>query len=195
MADSPTGPYHDAIGRALILDDMTPNGPRGWWNDFDPTVMIDDDGTPWLCWGNGTCFLAPLKQNMVELAGEIRTLPMENYVEGPWLYKRGDVYYNVYASMGPGAETISYAMAPSLDGPWTFQGELTGIAKDSFTIHPGVIDYQGRSYLFYHNASLSLDGYGPATGRRSVCIDELHYNADGTMQNVTQTREGIRRGV
>ena len=62
VADSPTGPYHDAIGRALILDDMTPNGPRGWWNDFDPTVMIDDDGTPWLCWGNGTCFWLPLSR-------------------------------------------------------------------------------------------------------------------------------------
>jgi beta-xylosidase len=124
---------------------------------------------------------------MTGLAGEIRTLPMENYVEGPWLYRRGDWYYNVYASMGEGGETISYSMAPSLDGPWTFMGELTGPAKDSFTIHPGVIDYKGRSYLFYHNSTLSLDGYGPATGRRSVCVDELHYNKGGSMQTVSQT--------
>ena len=191
VADHPEGPYKDAIGKALILDDMTPNGPRGWWNDFDPTIMIDDDGTPWLCWGNGTCFLAPLKKNMVELAGEIRILPMENYVEGPWLYKRNGLYYNVYASMGAGGETISYAMAPSVEGPWTFMGEVTGPAKDSFTIHPGVIDFKGRSYLFYHNSTLSLDGYGPATGRRSVCVDELRYNGDGTIQRVEQTKEGI----
>ena len=191
VADSPVGPYRDAIGKALILDDMTPNGPRGWWNDFDPTVMIDDDGTPWLCWGNGTCFLAPLKKTMTELDGEIRTLPMENYVEGPWLFKRDNYYYNVYASMGQGGETISYAMASSLDGPWEFKGELTGSAKDSFTIHPGVIDYNGHSYLFYHNSTLSLDGYGPAVGRRSVCVDELRYNEDGTMQPVEQTIEGI----
>lgn len=184
VADRPEGPYRDAIGKALILDDMTPNGPRGWWNDFDPTVMIDDDGTPWLCWGNGTCFLAPLKKNMTELDGEIRILPMENYVEGPWLYKRGDWYYNVYASMGKNMETISYAMAPSVEGPWEFKGEITGEAKDSFTIHPGVIDYKGRSYLFYHNSTLSLEGYGPATGRRSVCVDELFYNPDGTIQRI-----------
>ena len=172
---------------------MTPNGPRGWWNDFDPTVMIDDDGTPWMCWGNGTCFLVKLKRNMVELDGEIQVLPMENYVEGPWIYKRDGHYYNVYASMGRGGESISYAMADNIEGPWTFRGELTGPGKDSFTIHPGVIDFQGKSYLFYHNSTLSLDGYGPATGRRSVCVDEVRYNADGTMQYVEQTLGGIDR--
>lgn len=191
VADSPTGPYVDAIGKALILDEMTPNGPRGWWNDFDPTVMIDDDGTPWLCWGNGTCFLARLKKNMTELDGDIMILPMENYVEGPWIYKRDGHYYNVYASMGEGRETVSYAMAPSIEGPWTFMGELTGMGDDSFTIHPGVIDYKGHSYLFYHNSSLSLDGYGPATGRRSICVDEMFYNPDGTIRPVSQTESGV----
>lgn len=179
VSDTPTGPFKDAIGRPLITDDMTDNGPRGWWNDFDPTVMVDDDGTPWLCWGNGTCFLAPLKRNLIELAGPIEILPMENYVEGPWLYKRGKHYYNVYASMGNHLETISYAMAPSVEGPWTFAGELLGEQKDSFTTHPGIIDYKGKSYLFYHGTSLSLDGYGPATGRRSICFTEIYYDQEG----------------
>lgn len=179
VSDTPTGPFVDAIGKPLITDDMTDNGPRGWWNDFDPTIMIDDDGTPWLCWGNGTCFLAPLKHDLIELAGPIAILPMENYVEGPWLYKRGEHYYNVYASMGNHLETISYAMAPSVEGPWTFAGELLGEQKDSFTTHPGIIDYKGKSYLFYHGTSLSLDGYGPATGRRSICFTEIYYDQDG----------------
>ena len=191
VADNPTGPYTDAIGKPLITDEMTPNGPRGWWNDIDPTVMIDDDGTPWLAWGNGTCFLARLNRNMVELDGEIQILPMKNYVEGPWLYKRDGHYYMVYASMGPGRETISYAMADNVEGPWEFKGELTGMAKDSFTIHPGVIDYKGHSYLFYHNSTVSIDGYGPATGRRSVCFDEMFYNPDGTIKPVVQHVEGI----
>ena len=192
VADRPEGPYVDAIGKPLILDSMTDNGPRGWWNDIDPTVMIDDDGTPWMSWGNGTCFLVKLKKNMVELDGEIMVLPMENYTEGPWLYKCDGHYYNVYASMGPGRETISYAMAENVEGPWTNMGELSGMAKDSFTIHPGVIDYKGKSYLFYHNSTLSLDGYGPATGRRSICVDEMFYNADGTIRPVVQTRAGIK---
>ena len=179
VSDTPDGPFKDAIGKPLVTDEMTDNGPRGWWNDFDPTVMVDDDGTPWLCWGNGTCFLAPLKHNLIELAGPITILPMENYVEGPWLYKRNGHYYNVYASMGHTLETISYAMAPAVEGPWTFAGELLGEQKDSFTTHPGIIDYKGKSYLFYHGTSLSLDGYGPATGRRSICFTEIYYDQDG----------------
>ena len=107
VSDSPTGPFTDAIGRPLVSDDMTSNGERGWWNDIDPTVLIDDDGTPWLCWGNGTCFLARLKKNMIEIDGEIMVLDLPRYVEGPWLHKRGDMYYLTYASMGKGRETIS----------------------------------------------------------------------------------------
>ena len=193
VADSPTGPFRDAIGKPLIVDSMTPNAhPLGWWNDIDPTVFIDDDGTAWLSWGNGTCFLARLKSNMIELDSEIMALPMENYVEGPWLYKRkadnGQTWwYMIYASMGRRGETISYAMASEVTGPWTFRGELTGPAKDSFTIHPGVVDFQGHSYLFYHNSTLSLNGYGPATGRRSVCCEEMFYNPDGTIRPVVQT--------
>ena len=189
VADSPTGPFTDAIGGPLITDKMTKNGPLGWWNDIDPTVFIDADGTPWMAWGNGTCFLARLKKNMVELDGEIQVLPMENYVEGPWLYRRGDKYYMIYASMGPGQETISYAMAPSVEGPWEYMGELSGTAKDSFTIHPGVVDFCGKSWFFYHNCSLSLDGYGPATGRRSVCIEEMFYNPSGTIRHIDQKVE------
>lgn len=78
-----------------------------------------------------------------------------------------------------------------MEGPWTPQGELTGMAENSFTIHPGIIEFQGQWYLFYHNAVLTLDGHAGAIGRRSVCVDELHYNPDGTMQTVVQTKEGV----
>ena len=189
--------FKDAIGKPLIVDSMTPNTPPNfWWNDFDPTVFIDDDGTPWMAWGNGTCFLVRLKPNMTELDGEIMSFHLERYVEGPWLYKRkaddGTVWwYNVYASMGRGRETISYAMAREVTGPWEYKGELTGMAESSFTIHPGVIEFKGKNYLFYHNSTLSLHGYGPATGRRSVCVDEMFYNPDGTIQPVIQTKQGV----
>lgn len=116
VSDSPTGPFIDARGTPLITDDMTPNGPRGWWNDIDPTVFVDDDGTPWMSWGNGTCFLVKLKPNMTELDGNIEILKMPKFVEGPWIHKRENLYYLTYASMGKGRETISYATAPSMEG-------------------------------------------------------------------------------
>ena len=147
VSDSPTGPFIDARGTPLITDDMTPNGPRGWWNDIDPTVFVDDDGTPWMSWGNGTCFLVKLKPNMTELDGNIEILKMPKFVEGPWIHKRENLYYLTYASMGKGRETISYATAPSMEGPWTYRGVLTGMAENSFTIHPGIIEFKGQNYL------------------------------------------------
>lgn len=187
VGDSPVGPFVDAIGKPLVSDDMTDNGKRGWWNDIDPTVLIDGDDA-WLCWGNGTCFLAKLKPNMIELDGDIKVVDVPNYVEGPWLHKRNGIYYLTYASFGNGSETISYATAPSMEGPWTPQGELTGNAENSFTIHPGIVEFKGQPYLFYHNATLELDGHKGAIGRRSVCVDSLFYNEDGTMNHVTQTK-------
>ena len=187
VSDSPTGPFVDAIGAPLVHDKMTDNGARGWWNDIDPTVLIDGDDA-WLCWGNGTCFLAKLKPNMVELDGEIKVIDLPKYVEGPWLHKHNDIYYLTYAGMGAGRENIAYATATSMEGPWTYQGELTGMAENSFTIHPGIAEYNGQWYLFYHNAVLTIDGIKGAIGRRSVCVDKLFYHEDGAMQYVEQTK-------
>lgn len=185
VSDSPTGPFVDAIGKPLVHDKMTDNGARGWWNDIDPTVLIEGDEA-WLCWGNGTCFMAKLKPNLTELDGDIKVVDLPRFVEGPWLHKRGDLYYLTYASMGRGRETIAYATSKSMDGPWEYKGVLTGEADNSFTIHPGIVEYKDKWYLFYHNAVLTIDGIKGAIGRRSVCVEELHYNPDGTMKYVEQ---------
>lgn len=185
VSDSPTGPFVDAIGKPLVHDKMTDNGARGWWNDIDPTVLIEGDEA-WLCWGNGTCFMAKLKPNLTELDGEIKVINLPRFVEGPWLHKKDDLYYLTYASMGRGRETIAYATSKSMEGPWEYRGVLTGEAENSFTIHPGIIEYKDKWYLFYHNAVLTIDGIKGAIGRRSVCVEELHYNEDGTMKYVEQ---------
>lgn len=191
VSDSPTGPFVDARGTPLIRDNMTNNGKV--WDDIDPTVLIDDDGQAYLSWGNPICYLVKLKSNMTEIDGEIKMITPPNYAEGPWLHKRNGIYYLTYpAFVAPvGSEQICYATATNINGPWTYRGVLTGTAKNSYTIHPGIVEYKGQSYLFYHNATLTLNGQGPATGRRSVCVEYLCYNADGTIMPITQTTAGI----
>ena len=66
-------------------------------------------------------------------------------------------------------------------GPWTYRGQVTGSARNSFTIHPAVVDFKGRTFLFYHNAALSINGEGGALGRRAVCVDELFFNEDASV--------------
>ncbi len=191
VSDTPTGPFKDARGTALVSDETTPSDRA--WNDIDPTVFIDDDGTGWIAWGNPYLYLAKLKPNMIEIDGEIQKIDLPNYTEGPWLYRRGDIYYMVYAAFAHQgtAEKICYATARDINGPWEYQGILTGFAEKSYTIHPGIVEFKGQSYLFYHNATLTLNGESGAVGRRCVCAEYLYYNSDGTIQPVTQTKPGI----
>lgn len=193
VSDKPTGPFVDARGSVLITNAMTPQGKHDW-SDIDPTVLIDDDGTPWLMWGNGNCFRAKLKPNMIELDGPIEEVKLTRYEEGPWLHKHGKTYYLTYASRERGPkepETISYATAPAVTGPWTYRGELTGPAENSGTIHPAIISFKGKDYFFYHDGTLTIGDKKGGSYRRAVRVERLFYNADGTMKPVAQTAAGV----
>jgi arabinoxylan arabinofuranohydrolase len=193
VSDKPTGPFVDAKGSALITNEMTPKGTHSW-EDIDPTVLTDDDGTTWIAWGNRQCYIAKLKPNMIELDGPITEITPPHFEEGPWLHKRGKLYYLTYASLDRSKhrdEKVSYATAPTIRGPWTYRGELTGSGKYSFTIHPGIVEFQKRWYLFLHNATLAIGDLNGAIGRRAVTVEYLRYNPDGTMRPVVQTEAGV----
>jgi arabinoxylan arabinofuranohydrolase len=193
VSDKPTGPFVDARGSALITNQMTPKGTHTW-EDIDPTVFTDDDGTSWLAWGNANCYLAKLKPDMIEIDGPILEITPPHFEEGPWLHKRGDLYYLTYASWDrktQSSEHVSYATAPSVTGPWTYRGLLTGPARNSFTIHPGIAQFKGNWYLFLHNATLTIGDVKGAIGRRAVTVEHLQYNPDGTMKPVVQSELGV----
>lgn len=185
VSDSPTGPFKDARGSALITNDMTRVATHPW-DDIDPTVLIDDDGQAWLFWGNGVCYYARLKPNMTELDGPIESLKLPYYTEAPWINKHAGWYYLSYASGFP--EKISYAMSRSITGPWAYKGVLNELVGNSNTNHQAIIDFKGKSYFIYHNGALAADA---GSFHRSVCIDYLYYNPDGTIKRVVMTSEGV----
>ncbi|MDR2953072.1 MAG: family 43 glycosylhydrolase [Treponema sp.] len=215
VAETVTGPYvperTPVVTRSQQLADT---GVQGRNNDLniDPTALIDDDGKAYLMWGQMP-FYAELNEDMISIKGKIKLWPpgVENhaewksedtYDEGPYLYKRGDWYYMFYPSgiAEAGYERISYSMAPSFNGPWTEGVRITGGAPGfsggyCYTIHPGILEFKGQAYLFYHNARLSLEVDGAtwngATGRRSVAVDYLYFNEDGTIPFVTLSNDGI----
>ncbi|TWT66330.1 Xylosidase/arabinosidase [Posidoniimonas polymericola] len=190
VSDSPTGPFVDARGSALVTNDMT-KATQISWDDIDPTVWIDDDGQAWLFWGNQKCYWARLKPNMTELDGEIHVIPDEQlgaFTEAPWIHKRGDTYYLSYATGFP--EKIAYSTSKQLVGPWEPRGLLSEGAPNSNTIHQGIISFQGADYFFYHNGMVQAPNTG-GSFRRSVCIDRLYYDDNGLMKRIVQTSEGL----
>jgi len=190
VSDNPTGPFEDARGSALVVNEMT-TATGIWWDDIDPTVWIEDDGQAYLFWGNQKCYWARLKANMIELDGEIHVLPDEEvkgFTEAPWIHKHGDLYYLSYATGFP--EKVAYSTSSKITGPWTPRGLLAEIAGNSNTIHQSIIQFMGRWYFIYHNGGIQHPNTG-GSYRRSVCIDYLDYNPDGTLKRVVQTTEGV----
>ena len=56
-----------------------------------------------------------------------------------------------------------------------------------FTNHPGIADFKGHSYLFYHTGELP----GGSLFHRSVCVAEFTYCADGSIRTIPKCA-GIR---
>jgi beta-xylosidase len=187
VADKPEGPYKDARGSALVTNDMTTAQTKISWDDIDPTVFIDDDGQAYLIWGNTACYYAKLKKNMIELDGPIKTFDLPHYTEAPWIHKHNGWYYLSYAYDFP--EKTAYAMSRHITGPWVYKGILNEIAGNSNTNHQAIIDFKGKTYFIYHNGALTPDA---GSFHRSVCIDYLYYNPDGTVKRVVMTSEGVK---
>lgn len=188
VSDSPTGPFTDALGKALITNDLTTEAKISW-DDIDPSVFVDESGQAYLFWGNTTLHYAKLKQNMVELDGPVQKIGLPKFTEAPWVHRRGGWYYLSYATEFP--EKTAYAMSRSLQGPWVYKGLLGEIPGNSNTAHQAIINFKGKDYFIYHNGALVPDA---GSFHRSVCVDYLYYNKDGTMKRVVMTSEGVNGG-
>jgi arabinoxylan arabinofuranohydrolase len=194
VADSPTGPFTDAIGAPLLSN----------YQYIDPTVFIDDDGQAYLYFGNPKLWYVKLNEDMITMDGGVQEIPMTTqgfgerrggatqdrpsaYEEGPWFYKRNDLHYMVYPT-GELPEHIAYSTSPEATGPWSYGGEIMdSVSGHAFTNHPGVIDFKGRSYFFYHTQELP----GGGGFKRSDAIEEFTYNPDGSIPAINKTSEGV----
>jgi hypothetical protein len=179
---SPTGPFTDFLGQPLIAHDDLPIADNEKAN-LDPTVLIDGR-TPYLWWGNGRCYFAELTPDLRRLASPIGTVDLPRFEEGAHIHAARGWYYLSYGYGTP--ERVAYAMSRSVHGPWEFRGILNEIPGNCETNRPCILEYRGQSFFLYHNGALP----GGGSHRRSVCIDRLHYNPDGTMQRVVMTSEG-----
>jgi beta-xylosidase len=189
-SSSPTGPFTDARGSALITNDMTTQTSIDW-DDIDPAVFIEENGEAFLFWGNSVPKYARLADNMIELGGEIKVIDIPNFTEALWVHKKESHYYLSYACYFP--EKICYAMSDSIHGPWKPMGILNEVAGNTETNHQSIIEFNGEDYFIYHTGAVPPRNGQPSGGRfrRSVAIDPLYYNDDGSLQRVIMTSEGL----
>ena len=119
----------------------------------------------------------------------------DGFKEGPFAFKRGDWYYLTFpwvrgdTSDGKNpTETLAYAMSKNPLGPWDFKGIIMAEHPNGcWTNHHSLVEYKGQWYLFYHTNFFSPKD----DKRRSVCIEKVTFNADGTIQEVKESMRGV----
>lgn len=192
VADSPEGPYKDALGRALLTNANSP-GLTHSWRTIDPSVFIDDDGQAWLFWGNGATWVCKLNADMISFDTTFGTKMVSitgsmdfPFTEAPWVHKKDGLYYLSFAAGFP--ERISYAVATTPAGPYIYKGILNEIAGNSNTNHQAIVQFKNNWYFIYHNGGIQTDG---GSFSRSVCIDKLEFDENNMYKPVIMTTKGV----
>jgi hypothetical protein len=192
IADSPEGPF------------IPEPEPIKGINGIDPCVLQASDGNAYIFWGNGRC--AKLKPNMKELADDnpkekvkwgnreiemvgvncLQGLP-NRQAEGPFAFEYNGNYYLTYPYVRENTEVLGYAMSKNPMGPYEYKGLIMPEHENCWTNHHSIVNYKGQWYLFYHQ-----NAFSPSDDkRRSVQIDKLYFNPDGTIQEVKKTMRGV----
>ncbi|MFE1114564.1 family 43 glycosylhydrolase [Streptomyces rochei] len=190
VADSPAGPFKDALGGPLV------GKGRFSGQMIDPSVFTDDDGRSYLYWGNGHGYVVPLNDDMVSFdASRVEDITPENFREGSFVVKRDGTYYFMWSEDDTRSEDyhVAYATGPTPLGPWTKRGTILskrpeygilGTGHHSVVNAPGTDDW----YVVYHRFALNGPGGPGGDGtHRETTIDRLRFAADGTIEPVVPT--------
>ena len=179
VADRPEGPF------------MPMWRPIEGINGIDPCVLVDPkDGKSYIYWAGMGMWMARLKDNMMELDSKpepVKNLP-DGFKEGPFVFERKGKYYYTFPWVRDSTETLAYAMGDSPMGPFEFKGVIMEESPVAcWTNHHSIVEYKGQWYLFYHH-----NDYSPDFDKlRSVRVDKLYFNADGTIRQVKPTLRGV----
>jgi beta-xylosidase len=177
VSDKPTGPFKDPIGKPLIKRGSL----RGQM--IDPMVLVDDDGSAYMYWGQGQCHAVKLNDDMVSCdTAKIINFKPEGYNEGPFVIKRKGIYYlmwSEYDTRDP-RYSIAYATSKSPLGPFTKvvnQPVLKGKGVVKGAGHHSVVNVPGTDkwFIAYHRFKIpGGDGYN-----RETCISPMYFDKEG----------------
>ena len=103
------------------------------------------------------------------------------FFEASWVHKYNNTYYFSYSTGD--THFICYATGDNPYGPFTFKGRILNPVI-GWTTHHSICEYKGKTYLFYHDSSLS-EG---VTHLRSIKVTEIIYEEDGTIVTINPYR-------
>lgn len=184
--------FRDDDGRHYLIFGGLWGGQLQRWRGGVYDAEVPRDPT-----GNGPALgprIARLRDDMLGFAEPVRELTIldergvaitqqdraRRFFEAVWMHRYRGRYYLSYSTGD--THLIVYATGDSPYGPFTYQGVvLTPVL--GWTTHHSILEFDGRWYLFFHDASLS----GGRTHLRSAKVTELTYRPDGSIVTISGT--------
>lgn len=191
VGDTPSGPWHDPLGKPLIAKGLTPTEQR------DPDVMIDDDGNAYMVYGTFNYFIVRLNPDMISLAETPRPVVIDHptgpYGEGkmddkPSLHKYNGRYYLSWSGF--------YAVSDNVYGPYVYKGCLFKEeniepkfrkGRISFDRHGNFFQLHGQCYYTFNDQSSSECTHY----YRDACMVYVHYLDNGDIAPVHLNSIGV----
>lgn len=211
-ADSPTGPFTDPLGHALIHRGVPTCAEVLWL--FDPAVLVDDDGSAYIYFGGGvpegkaaapgTGRVCKLGADMISLDGDPVALDVPYLFEDSGIHKFNNKYYYTYSTNfsvdAAGTEKykfgngdIAMLESDSPMGPFVYKEMILQNPGVKFKLggnnHHCVFNFKGQWYITYHARTLEQK-MGIEKGYRSTHIDVVNIQEDGTIGHILQTYDG-----
>ncbi|MDB5247774.1 MAG: alpha-N-arabinofuranosidase [Segetibacter sp.] len=135
-----------------------------------------------------TAKVAKLSGDMLRFDGAVRDVQIvdeqgkplltsdhnRRFFEGAWMHKYKGKYYFTYSTGD--THYLAYAIGDNPFGPFTYKGIFMNPVQ-GWTTHHSIIEFKGKSYIFYHDTQLS-----GKTHLRNIKVTELKRNPDGTIQ-------------
>ena len=194
----PVGPFKDAKGNSLI-NSSTPGAASSTQWYFDPGAFTDTDGQTYLYFGGSAptnSRVIRLGSNLTSVSGSATAPFATNFFEASHLHQRNGIYYLTYSTT-PAAGMVIYCETNS--NPTNgFVPSGTVLPNPPMNVfnnnHHSIVLFGGNWYIAYHNRFVAkANGLSDADAvyKRSLCLERLNYNADGSIQQVTPTTNGL----
>lgn len=193
VSDRPEGPYKDLLGKPLINEIV--NGAQ----PIDQFVYKENDSTYYMFYGGWRhCNVVLLNNDFTGIRpfpdGELyKEVTPQNYVEGPFMFKKDGKYYFMWSEGGWGGPDykVAYAIADNPLGPFERIGTIleqdpeiaTGAGHHSIIHNLKNDDW----YIVYHRRpepNIHRD-------HRVTCIDKMEFDENGYIKPVEMTFEGV----
>ena len=201
VADNPAGPFK-AADQPLVTRTM--EGVTVG-QAIDPSIFTDPNtGKSYILYGNGSPAIAELNDDMVSIkAGTVKKLNgLNGFRESVVVAYRDGKYHWTWSCDDANSPNyhVRYGVSDSIDGTITYKGvllqkdsskNLQGTAHQS-DVHVTDADGNDRWLMAYHRHYTPLGVFTSGLGyHRETAIDEITFDADGLMQTIHPTDEGV----